>query len=63
MEKKLGGEDDSRDLASWDWRSQWRLGERRRYWRLTRGGVAMTLETKQAGIADIAGDLVAGEWK
>ena len=20
MEKKLGGEDDSRDLASWDWR-------------------------------------------
>ena len=38
-------------------------GERRRHWRLTSWGVAMTLETKQAGIADVAGDLLAGEWK
>ena len=36
---------------------------RTRHWRLSSWGVAMTLETKQVGIGDVAGDLVTGEWK
>ena len=47
------------------WRPSWwgkDAGETR-HWRLSSWGVAMTLETKQVGIGDVAGDLVAGEWK